>query len=84
VVTSHTTRVKLKIMNMLPTERFCTFCMEHLKNSDCCSVWHELTGCNTNLYVSTTLFITQGNYVGYMFRLINSHGIPMCAQHPVT
>ena len=27
--------------------------------------------CNTNLYVSTTVFITQG--VGYMFRLINSH-----------
>ena len=27
------------------------------------------TYCNTNLYVSTTVFIT----VGYMFRLINSH-----------
>ena len=25
------------------------------------------------LYVSTTVFITQGNYVGYMFRLLNSH-----------
>ena len=25
------------------------------------------------LYVSTTLCITQGNYVGYMFRLLNSH-----------
>ena len=25
------------------------------------------------LYVSTTVFITQGNYVGYMFRLMNSH-----------
>jgi hypothetical protein len=24
------------------------------------------------LYVSTTVFITQGNYVGYMFRLLNS------------
>ena len=25
------------------------------------------------LYVSTTVFITQGNYVGYMFRLLISH-----------
>ena len=25
------------------------------------------------VYVSTTIFITQGNYVGYMFRLLNSH-----------
>jgi len=25
------------------------------------------------LYVSTTVSITQGNYIGYMFRLINSH-----------
>jgi len=25
------------------------------------------------LYVNTTVFITQGNYVGYMFRLLNSH-----------
>jgi hypothetical protein len=25
------------------------------------------------LYVSTTVFITQGNYVGYMFRILNSH-----------
>jgi len=25
------------------------------------------------LYVSTTVFITQCNYVGYMFRLLNSH-----------
>jgi len=25
------------------------------------------------LYVTTTVFITQGNYVGYMFRLLNSH-----------
>jgi len=25
------------------------------------------------LYVSTTVFITQGNYVGYMFRLLKSH-----------
>ena len=25
------------------------------------------------LYVSTTVFITQGNYIGYMFRLLNSH-----------
>ena len=25
------------------------------------------------VYVSTTVFITQGNYVGYMFRLFNSH-----------
>ena len=24
-------------------------------------------------YVSTTVFITQGNYVGYMFRLLDSH-----------
>ena len=31
------------------------------------------TYCNSNLYVSTTVFITQGNYIGYMFRLINSH-----------
>jgi len=23
--------------------------------------------------VSTTIFITQGNYIGYMFRLLNSH-----------
>jgi len=25
------------------------------------------------VYVSTTVFITQGNYVGYMFRLLNNH-----------
>jgi len=25
------------------------------------------------VYGSTTLFITQGNYVGYMFLLLNSH-----------
>jgi len=25
------------------------------------------------VYVSTTVFITQDNYVGYMFRLLNSH-----------
>jgi len=25
------------------------------------------------VYVSTTVFTTQGNYVGYMFRLLNSH-----------
>ena len=25
------------------------------------------------VYVSTAVFITQGNYVGYMFRLLNSH-----------
>jgi hypothetical protein len=25
------------------------------------------------VYVSTTVFITQGNYVGYMFRLLNSY-----------
>jgi len=25
------------------------------------------------LYVSTTVFITQGNCIGYMFRLLNSH-----------
>ena len=25
------------------------------------------------LYISTTVFITGGNYVGYMFRLLNSH-----------
>jgi hypothetical protein len=25
------------------------------------------------VYVSTTVFITQGNYVGYMFRPLNSH-----------
>jgi len=31
------------------------------------------TYCNTNLQVSTTVFITQGNYIGYMFRQINSH-----------
>jgi len=25
------------------------------------------------LYVSTTAFITQGNYIRYMFRLLNCH-----------
>ena len=25
------------------------------------------------LYVSTTVFIAQGNYIGYMFRLLKSH-----------
>jgi len=25
------------------------------------------------VYVNTTVFITQGNYIGYMFRLLNSH-----------
>jgi len=25
------------------------------------------------VYVSTTVFITQGKYIGYMFRLLNSH-----------
>ena len=25
------------------------------------------------VYVSTTVFIAQGNYIGYMFRLLNSH-----------
>jgi len=25
------------------------------------------------VYVSTFVFITQGNYVGYMIRLLNSH-----------
>jgi len=25
------------------------------------------------VYVSTAIFITQGNYIGYMFRLLNSH-----------
>jgi len=25
------------------------------------------------VYVSTTVFITQGNYIGYMFRLLNNH-----------
>ena len=25
------------------------------------------------VYASTTVFITQGNYIGYMFRLLNSH-----------
>ena len=25
------------------------------------------------MYVSTTVFITQGNYIGYMFRLLSSH-----------
>jgi len=25
------------------------------------------------LYVGTTVFMTQGNYVGYMFRLLDSH-----------
>jgi len=24
-------------------------------------------------YVSTTVFITQGSYIGYMFRLLSSH-----------
>jgi len=53
------------------------------------------------VYVSTTVFIiTQGNYIGYMFRLLNSylqayslqvksqgamHTLGShCAQHPVT
>jgi len=32
------------------------------------------TYCNIKkMYVSTTVFITQGNYVGYIFRLLNSH-----------
>jgi len=60
-------------MNIVPTEWLCTFWMDRQTNSDCCSVGHELTGCNTNLYVSTDVFITQGNYIGYMFRLLNSH-----------
>jgi hypothetical protein len=25
------------------------------------------------VHVSTTVFITQGKYIGYMFRLLNSH-----------
>jgi len=25
------------------------------------------------MYISTTVFITQGNYIGYVFRLMNSH-----------
>jgi len=25
------------------------------------------------MYVSTTVFITQSNYIGYMFRLLNIH-----------
>ena len=25
------------------------------------------------VYVSTTVFITQGNYIGYTFRLLSSH-----------
>jgi len=25
------------------------------------------------MYISTTVFITQCNYIGYMFRLMNSH-----------
>ena len=25
------------------------------------------------VYVSTTVFITKGNYIEYMFRLLNSH-----------
>jgi len=25
------------------------------------------------VYVSTNVFITRGNYIGYMFRLLNSH-----------
>ena len=25
------------------------------------------------VYASTTVFITQGNYIGYMFRPLNSH-----------
>jgi len=43
------------------------------------------------LYVSTTVFITKGNYIGYMFRLLNSHLQAYSlqvksqdAQHPVT
>ena len=40
------------------------------------------------LYVSTTVFITQGNYVGSMFRLLNDHvqaySLQVKSQHPVT
>ena len=25
------------------------------------------------VHISTTVFITQGNYIGYMFRLLNSY-----------
>jgi len=25
------------------------------------------------VYVSTAVFVTQGNYIGYMFRLLNGH-----------
>ena len=25
------------------------------------------------LYISTSVFITQGNYIGYMFRVLNTH-----------
>ena len=31
------------------------------------------------LYVSTTVFITQGNYVGYMFRLAVVQWLRCCA-----
>jgi len=32
------------------------------------------------MYVSTTVFITQSNYVGYMFQLLNSHLQDYCLQ----
>jgi len=39
------------------------------------------------VHVSTTVFITQGNYVGYMFRLLNSHlqaySLQVKSQHAV-
>jgi len=31
------------------------------------------TYCDINSVVSTTVFITQINYIGYIFRLLNSH-----------
>ena len=32
------------------------------------------------VYVSTIVFITQGSYIGYMFRLLNSHLQAYCLQ----
>jgi len=32
------------------------------------------------VYVSRTVFITQGNYIGYIFRLLNIHLQAYCLQ----
>jgi len=45
----------------------------------CLSVWYK-TFMKLIVCVSTTVFITQGNYVRYMFRLLNSHLQPYSLQ----